>query len=236
MPGGEIAVTVDTVAGAAERPGGARFGSLVHALLADAPGVDRWQVLPRMPSVALAGIDFSTQGQLAVASHDGLVRIFDATSRELIAVHGPHRRIAAGHAAVALQFSPDGRWLASAGRDGVRFWNSQTGVSTSIGVANSPGARAVSWQPSGERIAVAYEREVGEDDLGVSYYKDDAVDLSEIVREQFYLALPMKPLCREDCKGLCPVCGKNRNREACTCQSEWVDPRLEPLKNLRTEN
>jgi len=56
------------------------------------------------------------------------------------------------------------------------------------------------------------------------------------MREQFFLALPMKPLCREDCKGLCPVCGINRNRETCTCQSEWVDPRLEPLRHLTRGN
>jgi uncharacterized protein len=74
---------------------------------------------------------------------------------------------------------------------------------------------------------------IADDDLGVSYYRDDVLDLSEIIREQFYLALPMKPLCRQDCQGLCPVCGINRNRETCTCQTEWVDPRLEPLKRLR---
>jgi uncharacterized protein len=77
------------------------------------------------------------------------------------------------------------------------------------------------------------EAEVREDDLGVSYYRDDEIDLAEVIREQFYLALPMKPLCREDCKGLCPVCGANRNRETCTCQTEWVDPRMEPLKKLK---
>ena len=58
-------------------------------------------------------------------------------------------------------------------------------------------------------------------------------DLGDVVREQFYLALPMKPLCREDCRGLCPICGGNRNRVACTCQAEWVDPRLEALKALK---
>ena len=77
------------------------------------------------------------------------------------------------------------------------------------------------------------EREVKEDDLGVAYYQDDVIDLAEVMREQFYLALPMKPLCREDCRGLCPICGKNRNRETCACQHEWVDPRLEPLRKLR---
>ena len=79
------------------------------------------------------------------------------------------------------------------------------------------------------------EQEVGEEDLGVSFYTNDTIDLGEIVREQFYLAIPMKPLCREDCRGLCPVCGINRNRETCTCQATWEDPRLEPLKRFRTD-
>jgi len=79
----------------------------------------------------------------------------------------------------------------------------------------------------------AGEQEVGDDDLGVSYYREDTIDLGEVVREQFYLALPMKPLCRDDCRGLCAVCGKNRNRETCACQAEWVDPRLEPLRKLK---
>jgi uncharacterized protein len=75
--------------------------------------------------------------------------------------------------------------------------------------------------------------EVREDDLGVSFYRDETIDLGELMREQFYLALPMKPLCREDCQGLCPVCGINRNRDTCSCRSEWVDPRMEALRNLR---
>jgi uncharacterized protein len=76
------------------------------------------------------------------------------------------------------------------------------------------------------------EAQTQEDDVGVSFYKDDTIDLGAVMREQFILALPMKPLCREECKGLCPVCGVNRNREQCACQQEWVDPRLEPLKKL----
>ena len=48
---------------------------------------------------------------------------------------------------------------------------------------------------------------MADEDLGVSFYKDDAIDLGEVMREQFYLALPMKPLCRPDCQGLCPICG-----------------------------
>ena len=80
--------------------------------------------------------------------------------------------------------------------------------------------------------AGAGEQEVADEDLGVSFYKDETLDLAELMREQFYLALPMKPLCRPDCKGLCPVCGINRNRETCTCQAEWTDPRFDALKRL----
>ena len=77
--------------------------------------------------------------------------------------------------------------------------------------------------------------ELKEDDVGVSYYRDDQIDLGELMREQFYLALPMKPLCREDCRGLCSVCGINRNRETCSCTAEWVDPRMEPLRKLKSD-
>src|SRR5687768_281558 len=77
------------------------------------------------------------------------------------------------------------------------------------------------------------EQEVAEEDLGVSFYKDDVIDLRQVIREQFYLALPMKPLCRAECKGLCPVCGINRNRESCSCDSAWVDPRFDVLRKLK---
>jgi uncharacterized protein len=76
------------------------------------------------------------------------------------------------------------------------------------------------------------ELEVRADDVGVTFYKGDAIDLAEVMREQFYLAMPMKPLCKPDCQGLCPVCGGNRNRERCACRADWVDPRMEPLKKL----
>jgi uncharacterized protein len=73
-------------------------------------------------------------------------------------------------------------------------------------------------------------------DAGVSFYKDDTIDLGELMRDEFYMALPMKPLCKDDCKGLCPVCGTNWNREACTCKVEWTDPRMDSLKTLLKHN
>jgi uncharacterized protein len=77
------------------------------------------------------------------------------------------------------------------------------------------------------------ETEIAQDDLETSYYTDDQIDLNELLREQFYLALPMKPLCREDCRGLCPQCGTNLNAGGCSCTPVWEDPRLSALKALR---
>ena len=80
------------------------------------------------------------------------------------------------------------------------------------------------------------EREIEEDDLSTAFYENDEIDLGQLMREQFYLSLPMKPLCREDCKGLCPVCGTNLNRGSCSCKRDWDDPRLAALKTLKTEH
>jgi uncharacterized protein len=79
------------------------------------------------------------------------------------------------------------------------------------------------------------EGEINDEDVGVSFYTDDQIDLAEVIREQIFLSLPMKPLCREDCQGLCPVCGINRNNGSCSCQFEWVDPRMDALRRLRAE-
>jgi uncharacterized protein len=76
------------------------------------------------------------------------------------------------------------------------------------------------------------DREVGEDDLDTAFYRDGVIDLRELVREQIYLLLPMKPLCKESCAGLCPACGTNLNTGSCDCSREWEDPRLAPLEAL----
>lgn len=81
-------------------------------------------------------------------------------------------------------------------------------------------------------LEAAEEHEIGEDDLATEFYRGDTLDLAAFVREQCYLALPMKPLCRPDCRGLCPQCGTNLNESACTCDTTWVDPRLAALKAI----
>jgi len=79
------------------------------------------------------------------------------------------------------------------------------------------------------------EREVEEDDLTTAFYDNDEIDLGQLMQEQFYLSLPMKPLCSADCKGLCPTCGTNLNRGACDCSNQWVDPRFDALRAIHTE-
>lgn len=76
------------------------------------------------------------------------------------------------------------------------------------------------------------EREIGEDDLTTAFYRNNTLDLGELMREQFQLALPMKPLCADDCKGLCRECGTNLNKAACGCTPKWEDSRLAALKGL----
>ncbi|MBI2828672.1 MAG: DUF177 domain-containing protein [Acidobacteria bacterium] len=76
------------------------------------------------------------------------------------------------------------------------------------------------------------EREVDDEDLETSYYRNDEIDLNELLREQFYLALPMKPLCRKECRGLCAQCGTNLNTGICECAPAWKDPWLAALRGL----
>jgi uncharacterized protein len=89
----------------------------------------------------------------------------------------------------------------------------------------------IRYLPQSENTG-ADENEVEEDDLSDAFYRDEQIDLRQLLEEQFYLALPMKPLHAEDCKGLCPNCGTNLNERTCDCQVRWEDPRLAGLKAL----
>ena len=61
----------------------------------------------------------------------------------------------------------------------------------------------------------------------------EVVDLESLLREQIILMLPLKPLCDENCKGLCPHCGANLNREKCTCKTDAVDSPFAQLAKLK---
>jgi uncharacterized protein len=75
--------------------------------------------------------------------------------------------------------------------------------------------------------------ELGQRDLTVCHLEGDTVDLSEMVHEQVVLAIPMAPVCRPECKGLCPRCGANLNQGACGCGTGAGDPRFAALKKLK---
>jgi uncharacterized protein len=89
----------------------------------------------------------------------------------------------------------------------------------------------IRYLPQSEH-ATGAEAEIEEDDLSDAFYRDEQIDLMQLMEEQFYLALPMKPLHSADCKGLCPNCGTNLNERTCDCQVRWEDPRLAGLKGL----
>ncbi len=67
----------------------------------------------------------------------------------------------------------------------------------------------------------------------IGYYVGEGVELKDILREQILLALPMKVVCREECKGLCPSCGQNLNQGACHCAEAVADPRWQALQGLK---
>lgn len=79
------------------------------------------------------------------------------------------------------------------------------------------------------------EVELKEENIEVYYYTRNEIDLSDAVKDQVLLAIPMKPLCHEDCKGLCKQCGADLNDGPCDCPGEDIDPRLQVLKTLKKE-
>jgi DUF177 domain-containing protein len=91
-------------------------------------------------------------------------------------------------------------------------------------------------QPGAARGEEEEEDEVELDDheMVVAYHDGQRLDLGEMVREQIFLSVPMKRLCREDCKGRCLRCGADLNAQPCGCPpvEDGADPRLLPLKKL----
>ena len=88
------------------------------------------------------------------------------------------------------------------------------------------------YLPVTEAAGGGAEVAVADEDVSTAYYRDGVIDLGEMIHEQMYLTLPMKPLCRPDCRGLCPNCGANWNTGSCSCAPEWEDPRLAGLRAL----
>ena len=85
---------------------------------------------------------------------------------------------------------------------------------------------------SGSDYESTQAAELTEAEMSVSVFDGDAIDVDEIVKEQVLLAVPTRMLCREDCKGICPECGTDRNTGDCNCVANDIDPRWAALKNL----
>ena len=82
-------------------------------------------------------------------------------------------------------------------------------------------------------VGFAGEKDLRDEDLEFSLYDGDQIDLSPLIREQFLLSLPTRPLCREDCRGLCPKCGVNLNHTQCNCAEETGHTAFAALRNLK---
>ena len=83
-------------------------------------------------------------------------------------------------------------------------------------------------------IARDEEVEIDEGEAEIGFYEGGGIELEDILREQVLLALPMQRVCSDVCKGICPVCGINRNETECGCRTESSDDRWGALRNLKT--
>lgn len=73
------------------------------------------------------------------------------------------------------------------------------------------------------------------DDTEIAFFEGEGMFLADVLAEQVLLALPMKAICRSDCRGLCPQCGVNLNNEECRCESHAADSRMAPLSRLKQD-
>jgi len=77
------------------------------------------------------------------------------------------------------------------------------------------------------------EGEWSSEDDAFGFYREDMIDLESLVYEQILLQIPLKPLCRENCRGLCPRCGTNMNVSSCSCREDQANSPFAALKNLK---
>jgi uncharacterized protein len=78
--------------------------------------------------------------------------------------------------------------------------------------------------------------EISEENSDYMIDEHHILDLTDAIRQNILLAIPMKPLCKPDCAGICPVCGKDLNKESCNCSYDEIDPRWKKLNNLKNKN
>jgi uncharacterized protein len=87
--------------------------------------------------------------------------------------------------------------------------------------------------PKAREPAGTSQAELREEDLDVGYYDGRGLEVNDIFWEQVALELPLKVICSEECRGICPSCGANRNREPCSCSAGTSQGPFDVLKNLK---
>ncbi len=90
----------------------------------------------------------------------------------------------------------------------------------------------------GETVPETIEKgeAIDEDNLIFIKYNERSMDITDFVRDAVLLSIPLKPICNEQCKGLCPVCGQNKNERDCGCVDNKTDPRWQSLSKLMKKN
>lgn len=76
------------------------------------------------------------------------------------------------------------------------------------------------------------EKELAPEEMGISFLPEGGLEAKDIIEEQIWLNIPMKPLCHDECKGLCSICGADLNLGECGCDQSHRDPRFALLKSL----
>lgn len=79
------------------------------------------------------------------------------------------------------------------------------------------------------------DRAISGEDANIGFYEESGLPLADVVQEQIALWLPIRGLCRDDCKGICQQCGVNRNKTSCSCEESSTDHRWEALKSLKLD-
>lgn len=102
------------------------------------------------------------------------------------------------------------------------------------GVAELAGPLELIFSPP--QSPTAEEVQLGGDEMDLVFFEGDELDLAQALRDEIGLNLPMAPLCRAECAGLCPVCGRDLNQEACGCRQEKTDPRWAKLAKLEIKH
>jgi uncharacterized protein len=89
------------------------------------------------------------------------------------------------------------------------------------------------YRPAPEEGGVPHDLAIGPGEAEIGYYEGIGMELSDVIREYVLLTLPMQSICRDECAGICPKCGKNRNAGECGCVQEQVNDRWSALRNWK---